>query len=771
MADNNKKKRGGMPVSSQQAQIVDSVVQKPFTIVDAGAGSGKTHTLLATVLELLTKDQELTIDQFVLITFTNSAADELRGRIEEELSKRLAELSKKENLTEEDQRLLNLWTDSRELLSNAYIGTIHGFCRQLLKAFGYEYFVARESDVTMSNAMLNEAISEAIQNNVDASKDHPLRESKGESWYNYKLEKLTQEIYQHIRNRGLYIREVLQNTRNQDSQQGLNSRIKLAELLEATDDIYSRKKQKEKKIDSADMLFKVAEMLEDDKSIVKKIGQRYSCVFLDEFQDTDLIQMRIVKQLLEVLPRVLVVGDEKQSIYRFRGAIILLRELGKEFGITPLPLSVARRPTKSLLRLLNKLFESTEENYPQLNDPLKTRKDMVEGDSGLPAMIYINAEDNISDRVEKTAKTVKRLLKKSIDTEDGPRPVEMKDIALLFRANADLDKYEQELAVLCQDEEIVFQKITGGQFFRRPEILAAYRMLRLLVEYPNDVALAQSLNTSYLGIDARRKEANLLEHGKEQDDFSRWFRNEHREQDDTLQELRKEIRIRTVPEIVERLYRLFKIREFYLDRGNPRAVANLERLLEMVRNLSDSEQALTVSMIADWLQNRILSEYDEADALEQKGEEDVNYVRLMTVHAAKGTEFPIVVIPEVTKRVNGFARDVSYIVDDNDEDEKGKWGLDVKLPLFQETESSRFDELTRRDGYAEREESMRIFYVATTRAENSIVFIGKNDDQTYPPTDPNYSWNDEILKAWPELESLGAVRGDNKREERTAISG
>src|SRR5205807_10096845 len=118
--------RGGLPVTPQQAAVVDAVLAGPVTVVGAGAGSGKTHTTLAAVLELIDAGPA-TLDRFVLITFTEKAAGELRRRIEEALAGRAAAAGAGRRR----------WDQQRELLAAAYIGTIHGFCRFVLTTYGY----------------------------------------------------------------------------------------------------------------------------------------------------------------------------------------------------------------------------------------------------------------------------------------------------------------------------------------------------------------------------------------------------------------------------------------------------------------------------------------------------------------------------------------------------------------------------------------------------------------------------------------------------------
>src|SRR5690348_11380030 len=111
--------------NTQQQAVIDSVMSGGVTVVGAGAGSGKTHTMVASVMALL--DSGHSADQFVLITFTNKAADELRERVEGEIRSRIAAA------TGDDRAR---WIEQQERLAAAYMGTIHSFALQLLRTYG-----------------------------------------------------------------------------------------------------------------------------------------------------------------------------------------------------------------------------------------------------------------------------------------------------------------------------------------------------------------------------------------------------------------------------------------------------------------------------------------------------------------------------------------------------------------------------------------------------------------------------------------------------------
>lgn len=90
--------KGGFEVSDEQAKVVDNVKNNLMTVVSAGAGSGKTYTMIATVFDLLDTNENLNIDDFILITFTNKAADEMREKLERAINKRLTQFKKSNNI-------------------------------------------------------------------------------------------------------------------------------------------------------------------------------------------------------------------------------------------------------------------------------------------------------------------------------------------------------------------------------------------------------------------------------------------------------------------------------------------------------------------------------------------------------------------------------------------------------------------------------------------------------------------------------------------------
>ncbi len=743
--------RGGLRVTAEQAAIVDHVCDAAhgITVVDAGAGSGKTYTTVATVLEILEQDQDATIDRFVLITFTRKAAEELRKRIEGALLERVngATGAARER-----------WTEARERLSSAYVGTIHGFCRKILREFGHGALVARESEIGLAGrALLGDALAHVFDAELRKNPDHPLLGAIGEGTEAHEIERLVREIHDDLRNRGRDPHEVERATHNQAGDPGKPLRVAMIDLVCAVHDEYERRKVDANRIDSADLLLRTAEVLEaaakGEPAILEKIARRHRWVFVDEFQDTDCTQERIVEALLPRLRGVLLVGDVKQSIYAFRGAGIDLREIAKRHHVPLLPLSISRRPTDALLDAQNALFAVVGRSFPSLDSPLQPPEKPVVATTKIPPMIYVDA-GRLSGP-EATARVISGLLEKNtrIDTEEGTRALTAGDIAVLFRANHALDEYEAAMEGHLR-QGIAARRDEGGQFFARPEIVAVCRLLHLVLDHPNELALALALQTPYLrALRGDRPERAILTSGRlDAGDIAHWFSAQHPKEEQRVRELQEMVRAATVPELMEHLYRRFGLREHHLARKDHRAVDNIERLREMARMLTDSEDSLTARVFLSWLRARILGGHPEPDAGDgaQRTREDV--VRLMTVHRAKGLEFPVVILPEVDVAIVGssFSQASRFLIH--------KGGLDLQLTVRGVgARSPGWQGNTRVDDDVQRREAMRVFYVAVTRARNHVVFVGGESlNDARDAGHPRYGWRDEIARAWSDLDALGA---------------
>jgi DNA helicase-2/ATP-dependent DNA helicase PcrA len=749
----NGETRGGFPVNAQQAAIVDHLLSqgtaRRVTVVSAGAGSGKTYTTVAAVVHLI-ETRGATADQFVLITFTDKASDELRERMERAVAEHL------QGAATTDQR--RFWQGQRERLAAAYIGTIHGFCRSILRTFGYEERIAREANVTFAQTLLREAVHDAVEEALLAG-ECPLLDPPA-TWHEYDLRAFVEKVLEQARSRGLPISTIDDQTLRQTDDAGKEYRVAMARLVARTEGLYRERKAEGQVLDPNDLLSLTASLLTGERGseIVEKLTRRYRYLFIDEFQDTDRIQKRVVDDFLGRLAGLMVVGDTKQSIYGWRSAdVSLLREIARENVVPVLPLSISRRPTRPLLDVQNALFRRIGERYPDLAEPLQPWQGTTLPQSAIPPLTYLSAGERAQrpDRIATTAAHIRTLLAESIDDpRTGElRPVEPGDIAILFRSNGALHDYEVGLTAQFQGSGIAVRQEGGGLFYRRPEVADTYRVLRVLLHYPDDAALSLALATPYFrGVNPAHEEQRLLQYGvRHGHPLTDWFEREHPRWKEALDELRALVRSATVPQILGRLYDLSQIRDHFRAIGDHQAAENLEKLRELARRLFRSEQALTLRQYVGALKLCLQAGVEESEALLGAGQpaERPAYISLLTVHAAKGLEFPLVLIPEVQSPLTHPELDPEFLLTDA--------GLDLNLSRAGlSTASPNFAAFLASSRDARLEEEMRVFYVAVTRAQHAVVFVGSGGKQHNSPGDDFYSWKDEIRRAWPDLQSLGA---------------
>jgi DNA helicase-2/ATP-dependent DNA helicase PcrA len=738
--------KAGMVVNDQQDAIIQHVLSNKVTVVSAGAGTGKTYTTVATVLELV-ELRKASLDQFILITFTRKAASELRERLEKAVAVRLAGAGP-------DRQY---WLEQQERLASAFIGTIHGFCQQMLRTYGYSERVAREYRVSGARGPFSDALQDAVEACVNQDSVRLLGDEY--LWHEHDLRKLLSAIVEQMRNRGVDPVKVLAATAKQATDAGYEHRLRAARLVADVADRYGAKKAADQKVDTNDLLGLTAGLLlgAEGDTIRDKVTDRYRHLFVDEFQDTDPVQKEILDRVLPKLAGLMVVGDRKQSIYGWRSAVEkLLKQIADENGIQPLPLSGARRPTRALLDVQNTLFGNVDPAFG-LNDPLQPYDGMPKPEEGPPPFRYVSAggEATMEQRIGVTVEEIRRVIGEKIYdvNKKTVRRIGYGDIAVLTRSNRVLRAYADGM----RRAGIPVREESGGLFWQRPEIVSTYRMLLLVLNYPDDTALSLAFGTDYFrGVDAAPFEQMMIQYQMQGDHpLTDWTRTNHARLMDKIAELQVAVRKDTVPQLIARLYEAFKIREVYLHRGDRQKAENLEKLREMARTLFNNEQALTLRQFVNYMETMCLTgqEEEEADVGDEPSVGEAGgletAVRVMTIHRAKGLEFPIVIIPEVQAPL--LPKDPPAFLFDETK------GLEVSLPVVGvDTLSGQFGGMVDEYERAQVEEALRVFYVGVTRAQNMVICVGSGFAKANAPFTQYYAWKDEILRARSRLTGLGA---------------
>jgi ATP-dependent exoDNAse (exonuclease V) beta subunit len=213
--------------------------------------------------------------------------------------------------------------------------------------------------------------------------------------------------------------------------------------------------------------------------------------------------------------------------------------------------------------------------------------------------------------------------------------------------------------------------------------------------------------------------------------------------------MRDAVRTDTAPQFLSRLYDGLGIKEYFLAAGDLGAVDDLERLREEARRLFRNEEALTVRIFVDWLRTQI--QHNSPISADDMYSPATTSVRVMTIHRAKGREFPVVIIPGMFRGLYFEGKEPWYVID-----EQG--GIDLLLPTRSgvATCSPHWPRELAEHRQAELREEMRLLYVAVTRAVHQVVFAG-DPQRSNGPTSPYYSWADEVLRVYSRIPGALAI--------------
>lgn len=512
--------------------------------------------------------------------------------------------------------------------------------------------------------------------------------------------------------------------------------LKLLRVAEQAELAYAQLKQSASALDFGDLLRKTRQVLADERhaGLRSRLAADIRLLLVDEFQDTNPLQVRLIEGLCGdgvMTGRLFFVGDFKQSIYRFRGAdpavFARLRDAIPAAG--RLPLSENFRSQPAILNFVNALFcDEFGEGY----EPLAARRPQLTSEPAVE-FLWVPRQEDASDKVgdlrqveaDWLARRLRQLLDQreplavdepGADGERTARPVRPGDIAILFRALSDVAVYEAALRRYGLD----YYLVGGHAFYSQQEVFDLLNLLRTLGSPADEVRLAGALRSPFFTLDdetlfwlaqhpdgvaaglaAGGRLEQLSSEQQEAVDFAR----------DVLAELRACKDRLSVAELIERSlsltgYDALLLTEFL----GERKLANLRKLIEQARSFDESGVCTLAEFVVQ-LDEFVTRQPDEALAATQPEAADV--IRLMTIHQAKGLEFPVVAIPDL-QRPPKAGSGIAF---------SAELGPLVKLPAEIETEAG----ASGRDLYGmieaeeDRAEAMRVLYVAATRAADYLI--------------------------------------------------
>lgn len=645
-------------------------VNGPLLIL-AGAGSGKTRTITYRIAYMI---QELGISPYSIlaVTFTNKAAKEMRERVE--------------NLIGEDGK-------------RAMISTFHSFGLRLLRV--YSKIIGYDSNFTIYDTDDQKKVVKGIMKQL-VIKNKDLTEGKIVS----RISKLKED--------GISPEEYEKDHRFEPD----------ANIIYEVYKRYNQTLKENNGMDFADILTNTYKLLENGE-VLEKLQEKFKYIMVDEYQDTNNIQYKIINKIAAKYRNICVVGDENQSIYGFRGADIRnILDFEKDYpDAEVIKLEENYRSTKIILDAANEVIKN---NKTSKNKKLWTKKSS--GDK-IILKPCADGRDEVSFVIEEIVEMKK----------DGRR---YNDFTILYRTNAQSRLFEEGFLRY----NIPYKVFGGMQFYQRAEIKDILAYLSVINNTRDGINLDRIINVPKRKIGdktiekiknyAEEKGLSIYDSLKEAENISglssavteklKEFSNMMAE----LEELSFELPVSELFDEVIKKAGYFS----YLNSSYDDAESRIENVEELKNSIIELENVVDNLTLREYLENvSLVSATDDLDS-------EREYVKLMTIHNAKGLEFPVV-----------------FLVGMEDE-------------IFPNTTKVMIDNESL-------EEERRICYVAITRAEEKLYISHAAMRYMYGQMDyrTRSRFVDEIpaelleLKRTPEMEA--AAREAERKINKVAESG
>lgn len=675
-------------LSPSQKEVVESSARSLAVI--AGAGSGKTFVLIERLRRLLTTTPG-ELDHMLVVTFTEKSAGELKTRLSHDLPSRL---------------LL--------ALGNAWIGTFHAMCARILRThaplmqFDPTFRILDENAARLLAHRTIEATLLSLLEKNDPSATLLLRECE----YRPTIELL---------------RELVDFRWQAKAHLSQNDPITAAiyHCFTAIEKALEQEHRALHAIDFQQLEVATCTLLDQHPDVLASYQKRFRHISVDEFQDTSSIQAKLIEMLHDPSRNALfLVGDPRQSIYRFRGAnlscFFTALERIKKQGGTVLPLAENFRSRPQLIALINACAQKKGE--PEERDLLATRSNV---DRSSVVVLHVSPQENENalERRQGEAREIARFLEELVhvgaESYGG--------IALLFQAMNITPLYESEF----RKRKIPYRTLGGRRLLEEPHVVDLVSALRSAAFPQSDATLVALARSPLIGLSD--DECALLA-GKSGKDFRKNLRRHHKARP-LLTFLEKTPQQCTPSELLRRLMDETGYEQFLimLDPFGG-ALAQVDRLITMAESL-ESESPLSLEAFVTYLQDLKYQGVRMGDA--PASLEKSNAVSLMTVHAAKGLEFSTVVLVDLTRQVPHGTKPWCF---------SHQHGIGIKLQS-----ATSYEEIREHEYQDILSEHQRLFYVALTRAKERVVL------PIHPTVEKKDSWQAYLLPHLKEGVDTGYV--------------
>jgi len=625
----------------------------PLLII-AGAGTGKTTVITERIKYLITKGLAKP-EEILALTFTEKGANEMEERIDVALPLSYGEM---------------------------WVSTFHSFCDRILRDR------AVEIGLSSNYKLMTQAQSiDLIKKNLF---DFNLNYFRPLGNPNKFIEGLLQH-FSRLQDEMITPEDYLKYTKDYTNEEPLEV-IKTKELANAYK-FYGDLKLKENVMDFGNLITYVIKLFKERPNVLKIYQEKFKYILVDEFQDTNFAQNELVNLLAKKNRNITIVGDDNQSIYRFRGAaisnIIQFKKIYSDSKIVTL-----NQNYRSTQKILDSAYRLIKHNDPDtLEYQLGISKELKAVDSRQSIDISFIHTKSGQEEAEETIKTIDQLVKKD--------NYNYKDIAILVRANNHADSFIREF----ERQDIPHQFLGPSKMFEKEEIIDLISYLKVLYNpedsgnlyrlLSSDVFDISSLELIKIASTAKKNSLSIFEviHDSNNEKIVKLLQliNKH------LKIINKETAGYILYEYINEVGIYKKI----LENSEDTKAQNIAKFFDKIKSYEGENRNANVVDVVDYID--LLLEVGESPSITDGDWQENNAVNILTVHSSKGLEFPIVFLVNlVSERFPSRERH-------------------EQIPIPEEL----IKEILPTGDYHVQEER-RLFYVGMTRAKERLYLTASN---------------------------------------------
>lgn len=679
-------------LTDKQQQIIQDTHFPNFLY--ASAGTGKTEVLIKKIIRLIC-DNKIELTNFAIVTFTNTATFEMQKRLYDELYNYWIKYNKN------DTKKSNWIRHQIELCSMVQISTIHGLCDKILRNYGSIVGISPNFKISSFRQNTEDIINSQINSNrYSILKDFSV----------YKITKLIMNFMDSNNNKGLVIDNNCDFIFNEDNSNISHLKKEFIKLYINSYKIIETQKQNKNILTTNDLIKKTSQLLKNN-FVSQQVSNNFKYLFVDEFQDVDRYQFDIVNSLIKCGTKAFIIGDDKQSIFRFRGADVnnakqMSLNIAKynNMNSSNSNLNENFRSDQKLIEYINKIFshkfkyKNIDLNFPF--QALAVPNNNIRNYNCKPLELSFNIDIcNIINDLVKNQKL-------------GNNAISYNDISILCRTNNEVDN----VATILKMNNIPIEVIGGKGFYKSKEIIDIFKLLNATI-YDNNNTKCELMFTDYY------KAIKNSNSGLDINSF--------------IEQLRTVLKNSTVESALSFIYEKSYIFDFYRSQNKIQAIANMIKLKNIAREMMNEKWLQPIEFL-NHLNIMIASKKEEDEATIPSEERINGIVSISTIHKAKGMTFPIVILPYADKNLINKRNYPDCIIDTHDL-KKIRFGIDIsKLDSSLEINDRDYSALLDKEIISYLEEELRVFYVGLTRAKHKVIIscsksrqnVFKNDNDT-----------------------------------------